>query len=140
MNDGAVSFRSFDNQFASFATFQYLGRTILGGMLHLQWLDVSHNRLEEIDFDTFKSVQHLQVFMAIEYVLRGNSSRTLIFLQFSHSVDSSPFHISFPFISGLSSIFQKRQKSARLFVNRIIFQLFHFQIISFFLIFPKIII
>lgn len=47
------------------ATPQDLGRTILGEMPHLQWLDVSHNRLEEIEFDTFKGVQHLQVVMAI---------------------------------------------------------------------------
>lgn len=36
-------------------------KNIFGNMPHLQWLDLSHNQIDEIDFDTFKNTRKLQV-------------------------------------------------------------------------------
>lgn len=40
-------------------------RDIFGRMVHLQWLDLSHNDLIEIDFDTFRNTKNLQVFFKV---------------------------------------------------------------------------
>lgn len=36
-------------------------REVFGNMIHLQWLDLSHNQLMELDFDTFHNTRTLQV-------------------------------------------------------------------------------
>lgn len=36
-------------------------RDVFGNMQHLQWLDLGHNHLYEIDFDTFRNTKKLQV-------------------------------------------------------------------------------
>lgn len=36
-------------------------RDIYGNLQHLQWLDLNHNQLYEIDFDSFRNSRKLQV-------------------------------------------------------------------------------
>jgi len=36
-------------------------REVFGNMIHLQWLDLSHNQLMQLDFDTFHNTRTLQV-------------------------------------------------------------------------------
>ena len=36
-------------------------RDVYGNMQHLQWLDLTANKLSEIDFDTFRNSKKLQV-------------------------------------------------------------------------------
>lgn len=41
--------------------FQNVTRDVFGNMPHLQWLDISHNYIRELDFDAFKNTKDLQV-------------------------------------------------------------------------------
>lgn len=36
-------------------------RDVFGNIQHLTWLDLNHNNLYEIDFDTFRNTKKLQV-------------------------------------------------------------------------------
>lgn len=36
-------------------------REVFGNLRHLQWLDISHNKMYEMDFDMFRNTKRLQV-------------------------------------------------------------------------------
>lgn len=37
-------------------------REVFGNLEHLQWLDISHNKIYDMDFDMFRNTKKLQVF------------------------------------------------------------------------------
>lgn len=44
-------------------------REVFGNLRHLQWLDLSHNRMYELDFDMFRNTKKLQVKIANSFLL-----------------------------------------------------------------------
>lgn len=52
---------SLTHLYLSYNSLQNATRDVFGNIQHMQWLDLSANRLNEIDFDTFRNSRKLQV-------------------------------------------------------------------------------
>lgn len=69
-------------------------------MYHLQWLDLGHNRLFEVDYDTFKNTRRLQVIN-----LSNNAISDVPMDLFRNARDLRVVDMSHNFIRGLTENF-----------------------------------
>lgn len=68
-------------------------KNIFGNMPNLQWLDLSHNLIVEIDFDTFKNTRGLQVIQLAHNALADLPSDLFKFAHALRVVDMSHNHL-----------------------------------------------
>lgn len=83
-----------------FALLQNISREVFGSMPHLQWLDLSGNRLFEIDYDTFKHTRKLQLIN-----LSNNKISDMPMDLFRYARDLRVVDMSYNFIRGLTENF-----------------------------------
>lgn len=81
-------------------SFQNISREVFGSMPHLQWLDLSDNRLFEVDYDTFKHSRKLQVIN-----LSKNKISDVPMDLFRYTRDLRVVDMSHNFIRGLTENF-----------------------------------
>lgn len=86
--------------FSRFKLFQNISRDVFGSMPHLQWLDLSNNRLFEVDYDTFKHTRKLQVIN-----LSKNKISDVPMDLFRYTRDLRVVDMSHNFIRGLTENF-----------------------------------
>lgn len=57
------AFISLTHLYLNFNNLMNASKDIFGNLPHLEWLDLSHNQIYEIDYNTFRDAKQMQVLM-----------------------------------------------------------------------------